>query len=61
MQSQLQTPDGKVVKDDLVDAHVRFFGNNMSATFKLAKNIAGNIKDAKLTEPAATASSVAGN
>jgi hypothetical protein len=61
VQSQLQTPDGKVVKDDLVDAHVRFFGNNMSATFKLAKNIAGNIKDTKLTEPPASVSSVAGN
>jgi len=61
VQSQLQTRDGKIVKEDLVDANVRFFGNNMSATDKLAKNIAGHIKDAELPEAVGSVSSVARN
>ena len=61
VQSELQTRDGKVVKEDLVDANVRFFGNNLSATHKLAKILAGNTKDAKLPEPTASVSSLAGD
>jgi hypothetical protein len=61
VQCQLQTRDGHMVKDDLTDANVRFFGSNMKATRKLASNVAGMIEDSKLPEPAASASRVAGN
>jgi hypothetical protein len=57
-QFRLETPDGKVVQEDLVSANVRFFGNNLRVTHNLARNVASMIKKSKLPDPGATVSGV---
>jgi len=51
VQCQLETRDGHVVSDNLVEASVRFFGSNMRVTHNLAHNIAGTIKKSTLPKP----------
>jgi len=48
VQYQLETRDGRVVSDNLVEANVRFFGSNLRVTHNLAHNIAGVIKKSTL-------------
>jgi len=51
VQSQLQTRDGQIVKNSLVDGNVRFLGSNLRATHNLARNVANIIKKSKLPDP----------
>jgi hypothetical protein len=53
VQSQLCTPDGKVVVEKVVDGNVRFFGGNLRATHNLAHHVAARIKQSALPEPTA--------
>lgn len=50
-QFRLETPDGKVLKEDLVSANVRFFGDNLRVTRNLARNVASMINKSNLPEP----------
>jgi len=56
VESQLETRDGKLVKDDLVEGDVHFFGSNLRATHNLARNVANVIKKSTLPEPNARVS-----
>ena len=47
----LQTRDGQTVKDGIVNANVRFFGDNMRVTHNLAHNVASMIKKSSLPDP----------
>ena len=60
VESSLQTRSGQVVKEDVVNAAVRFFGNNMRVTHNLARNIAKDVKKSTLPEASTTVSASAG-
>ena len=45
VQSELMTPEGRIVLERTVDGDVRFFGSNLRATHNLACNIAKTIKE----------------
>jgi len=50
VRSQLCTPEGKVVVEQVVNGNVRFLGGNLRATHNLAHNIAGAMKRSTLPE-----------
>jgi hypothetical protein len=49
--TQLSTPDGKIILERTVHGNVRFMGSNLRATHNLARNIAKTIKKSSLPEP----------
>jgi hypothetical protein len=49
--TQLSTPDGKIILAHTVHGNVRFMGSNLRATHNLARNIAKTIKKSFLPEP----------
>ena len=51
VQTQLFTPDGKIILERTVRGNVRFMGSNLRATHNLARNIAKTIKESSLPEP----------
>ncbi len=53
----LETRRGQTVKKGVVNADVRWFGENMKVTRSLARNIASKIKNSKLPEPDVTRTS----
>ena len=50
---RLEIQAGRILKEDVVHGNVRFVGNNMSATRKLAHGVASKIKASKLPETTA--------
>ena len=46
----LRTPGGQVVRQEVVNASVRFIGNNMRVTHNLARSIAKEIKKSTIPE-----------
>jgi hypothetical protein len=52
VQCLLQTKEGQRLADQLVDATVRFFGNNLKATHTLAHKVGAIVANSKLPEPA---------
>ncbi|PWT74514.1 MAG: hypothetical protein C5B46_03995 [Proteobacteria bacterium] len=52
----LRTPGGQVVKQEVVNASVRFIGNNMRVTHNLASSIAKAVKKSTIPETSASMS-----
>jgi hypothetical protein len=49
--SQLSTPDGRIILERTVEGKVRFLGSNLRATHNLARNVAKAINESSLPEP----------
>jgi hypothetical protein len=49
---QLVTREGRVVLENVIDGNVRFFGDNLRATYNLAHNVAVTLKRSNLPESA---------
>jgi len=61
IQIQLLTEDGRVVLDRTVQGNVRFYGNNLKSTSKVAHSSAKLLARSTLPEPTAPASKVTAN
>ena len=48
---KVSTRDGNTLVEKDVQGTARFFGENLKATYALAKNIAGTLRDASLANP----------
>ena len=56
VQIQLLTPDGRVVLERAIQGNVRFYGDNLRATGKVAHNAAKILARSTLPQPSATVS-----